>query len=79
MHMGLNVTITAAFIINFLWRQASYSASAPVELGPLTLSVLSIAALGVSGFLGGKLAYRFGVRVAGEADQADGFRPSSPS
>ena len=48
-------------------------------MGPLTLSVLSIAALGVSGFLGGKLAYRFGVRVAGEADQADGFRPSSPS
>lgn len=79
MHMGLNVTITAAFIINFLWRQASYSASAPVELGPLTLSVLSIAALGVSGFLGGKLANRYGVRVAGEVDQADGFRPSSPS
>lgn len=79
MHMGLNVTITAAFIINFLWRQATYSASAPVELGPLTLSVLSIAALGVSGFLGGKLAYRYGVRVAGEVDQADGFRPSSPS
>ena len=78
-HMGLNVTITAAFVVNFLWRHGSSGVSAPVDVGPLTLSVLSIAALGVSGFLGGKLAYRFGVRVAGEVDQADGFRPSSPS
>jgi uncharacterized membrane protein len=79
LHMGLNVTITAAFIVNLVWRHGSYGVSAPVEVGPLTLSVLSIAALGISGFLGGKLAYRFGVRVAGEVDQADGFRPSSPS
>jgi hypothetical protein len=28
----------------------------------------------VSGFLGGKLAYRYGVRVATEADQSEGFR-----
>ncbi|MGW3205659.1 hypothetical protein [Streptomyces sp. NPDC001135] len=32
-----------------------------------------MAALGFSGFLGGKLAYRYGVRVADEATQAEGF------
>ena len=29
---------------------------------------------GASGFLGGKLAYTFGVRVAREPDQAEGYR-----
>ena len=33
--------------------------------------------LGVSGFLGGKLAYRYGVRVADEATQAEGFEPAA--
>jgi hypothetical protein len=34
-----------------------------------------MAALGVSGFLGGKLAYRYGVRVADESTQAEGYTP----
>jgi hypothetical protein len=29
---------------------------------------------GASGWLDGKLAYRYGVRVVDEASQADGFR-----
>jgi len=32
-----------------------------------------VAALGLSGYLGGKLAFRYGVRVADEATQAEGF------
>ena len=43
-------------------------------LGPLILSILGLAVVGVSGFLGGKLAYHYGVRVADESVQADGFR-----
>ncbi|MEU7912504.1 DUF2231 domain-containing protein [Microbispora bryophytorum] len=49
-------------------------AAGPVALGPLLLSAGSLALLVVSGYLGGKLAYRYGVRVADEATQADGFR-----
>jgi uncharacterized membrane protein len=30
--------------------------------------------VGASGWLGGKLAYRYGVRVADEATQAEGYR-----
>lgn len=45
-------------------------------MGPLVLSALSLAELGVSGFLGGKLAYRYGVRVASETTQVEGYRPA---
>lgn len=73
-HMALNLAITAAYTGNFFWRQSDLGQAAPVATGPLVLSALSLAALGASGYLGGKLAYRYGVRVADEAVQAEGFR-----
>jgi uncharacterized membrane protein len=73
-HMTLNLAVTAAFVGNFFWRQADHGQADPVGPGPLLLSVLSLAALAVAGYLGGKLAYRYGVRVADEAVQAEGFR-----
>lgn len=74
LHMSLNLVITVAYALNFWWRQAADSGSTEVSAGQLVLSVVSLLALGVSGFLGGKLAYRYGVRVADEATQAEGFR-----
>jgi uncharacterized membrane protein len=71
--MSLNLTIVAAYVINFFWRHGSYADGGSVAAGPLTLSAVSLALLGVSGFLGGKLAYRYGVRVADEQTQAEGF------
>ncbi|AFM18147.1 putative membrane protein [Mycolicibacterium chubuense NBB4] len=71
-HMTLNLVVTAAYIVNFLWRQ-SLSVDSPVRAGPLALSVVSFAVLGASGYLGGMLSYRYGVRVADEATQEDGF------
>ena len=41
------------------------------------LPVTVLAALGLSGYLGGKLAYRYGVRVAAETTQAEGFTPTA--
>lgn len=73
-HMSLNLTVTVAYAINFAWRHGSYTDGKPVGAGMLTLAAISLAVLGVSGFLGGKLAYRYGVRVADEATQAEGFR-----
>lgn len=72
-HMSLNLVVTAAYAVNFGWRHAGYGQSGAVAGGPLTLSVVSLCLLGVSGFLGGKLAYRYGVRVAEETVQAEGF------
>jgi uncharacterized membrane protein len=72
-HMALNLVVTAAYIGNFLWRHGSYADGGAVHAGPLALALVSLALLGASGFLGGKLAYRNGVRVADEATQAEGY------
>jgi uncharacterized membrane protein len=74
LHMSLNLVITAAYAGNFFWRHGSYTNGRPVPVGPLALAAASLALLGVSGFLGGKLAYRYGVRVAAEQTQAEGYR-----
>ncbi|TMM13354.1 MAG: DUF2231 domain-containing protein [Actinobacteria bacterium] len=48
--------------------------SGPTSWGLVALSAAALAVLVLSGFLGGMLAYRYGVRVAGEATQVEGFR-----
>ncbi|MGW4772963.1 DUF2231 domain-containing protein [Nocardia sp. NPDC004278] len=73
-HMSLNLAVTAAFAADFLWRRSIDDRHSPVSAGPLALSVVSVAVLAVSGYLGGKLAYHYGVRVADETTQAAGFR-----
>lgn len=72
LHASLNLVVTAAYAAGFAWR---YKAAhpAPVPAAQIALSAVSLAVLAVSGFLGGKLAYRYGVRVADEATQADGY------
>ena len=50
---------------------ARLSRSAMAE-GELTTATKELIALAISGWLGGMLAYRFGIRVASEADQAVG-------
>jgi uncharacterized membrane protein len=61
-----------------LWRFANRDGWDAAPVGPLVLSIVGLAIVGVSGFLGGKLAYHYGVRVADEATQADGFEPTRP-
>lgn len=75
LHMTLNLLVTAAYVGNFLWRNAGDGPSGSVGAGQLALNAVSLAVLGVSGWLGGKLAYRYGVRVVDEATQAEGFLP----
>jgi uncharacterized membrane protein len=70
-HMSINLAVTVAFALGFLVRAGA--ARGPTGWGPLALSAVALAALGVSGYLGGELAYRYGVRVADEATQARGY------
>lgn len=72
LHMGLVLAATIGYVAGFGWRHISYHHPAPVPAGPLALSVLSLALLSAGGYLGGKLAYRYGVRVADEDTQAEG-------
>ena len=69
-HMGLNLVVVALYVINYFVRGDDKT----VGTLPLILSILGLAVLSASGFLGGKLAYRYGVRVADEQTQAEGFR-----
>lgn len=77
-HMCINVALVFAYTGNFAWRNRTHTHGAPVSAGMLALSAACVAALGVSGFLGGKLTYRYGVRVAAEHTQADGYLTASP-
>jgi uncharacterized membrane protein len=72
-HMSLNLVVTAAYAAGFAWRTHTYAHAGAVPAGQLALSAASLAVLAVSGYLGGKLAYRYGVRVADEQTQADGY------
>ena len=73
-HMSLNLTVTVAYAIGFAWRRGGYGHGAAVGFGQLALSAASLAVLAFSGYLGGKLAYRYGVRVADEATQQEGLQ-----
>ncbi len=72
-HAGLNLLVTVGYAVNFLWRHGSYTDGAAVAAGPMVLSIVSLAVLGAGGWFGGKLAYHYGVRVAAESVQAEGF------
>jgi uncharacterized membrane protein len=74
LHLLVNLAVTASYAVNFLWR-GQLATDEPVGAGPLALSVVSLAALGFSGYLGGKLVFRYGVRVAAESTQAEGYPP----
>jgi uncharacterized membrane protein len=72
LHMSLMLTATIGYATSFAWRLGSYHHLAPVPAGPLAVSVLSLVVLSAGGYLGGRLAYRYGVRVADEDTQAEG-------
>jgi uncharacterized membrane protein len=72
-HMALNVTVLVLFVINFVLRHDDHNRLAKVTPAQLVLSIVGVVLLGASGWLGGMLTYRFGVRVADETTQAEGF------
>ena len=75
-HMALNLAVVTLFIVSFVVRRGDIDAPQEVGGGLIALSAVALALLGTSGWLGGKLSFRYGVRVASEAAQADGFLDS---
>jgi uncharacterized membrane protein len=73
-HAALNSAALVIFLISFIWRYNTRESWEATPVGPLVLSIIGLAVIGASGFLGGKLAYHYGVRVADESVQAEGFR-----
>jgi len=72
-HMTLNLTVVAAFVVSFIWRD-DRGIDVETSVAQIVLSAAALLFLAVSGFLGGMLTYRYGVRVAAESDQAEGYR-----
>lgn len=70
-HMTLNLIVVALFVIDFAVRRAG--GYEEVNTIGVVLSLVALALLGASGWLGGKLAYHYGVRVADEDTQRQGF------
>jgi uncharacterized membrane protein len=68
-HMVLNLIVTGAFLVSFGVRDGT----GPVGWGVVGLSAVALALLGASGWLGGKLTYRYGVRVVDEDTQREGY------
>jgi uncharacterized membrane protein len=73
LHMTLNLTVVVVFAGSLLLRRDRLEQPDGVPVGLVAVSAVALAVLAVSGWLGGKLAYRYGVRVADEATQAQGF------
>jgi len=71
-HMGLNTAAIVVFAIDALIRQSEGRDT--VSGTAIGLSVLGLLVVSASGWLGGKLSYTYGVRVADEDTQAEGYR-----
>jgi uncharacterized membrane protein len=76
-HMAINLIAVVLFAVSLGLRVGEAGST---QTAPLLLSLGGLVLIGVGGYLGGKLAYGYGVRVATEADQASGFatRSSEP-
>ncbi|MGP3534708.1 DUF2231 domain-containing protein [Microbacterium sp. RD1] len=72
-HLALNTAAALLFAVGAVVRFADDD---HIPGGAVVLSVIALAVLGASGWLGGKLSYRWGVRVADEATQREGFERS---
>ncbi|GAB2662427.1 DUF2231 domain-containing protein [Kribbella swartbergensis] len=71
-HMVLNLTVVILFAVSFAVRAGQGYEEASVVA--FVLSLIALALLGASGWLGGQLAYHYGVRVAAEQTQREGYR-----
>lgn len=71
-HMTLNIVALVLFAISFWIRLGAETDTVPISA--FVLSIIAIILVGASGWLGGKLAYTYGIRVADEHTQETGFR-----
>lgn len=74
-HMSFALGATGLYAVGFALRSDPV---APVPWPMVALSAVALVALAVTGYLGGTLAYRYGVRVADERTQATGYHGASP-
>ena len=68
-HARLNIAALVVFAISFFLRLGSYSELVGRKLTiPFLLSLVGMILISISGWLGGELAFRYGVGQTGDAD-----------
>ena len=72
-HMAINLAVVVLFIFNAGMRHADVDPGGT----PFVLSLIGIAMLTVSGWLGGKLVYEAGVGVSGGEETTPSARPAN--
>ncbi|WP_210481221.1 DUF2231 domain-containing protein [Naasia sp. SYSU D00948] len=72
LHMVLNLTVLLLMLISFIVRLAA--GFEQVSVAGFVLSLMAMLLLAASGYLGGELSYRYGVRVADEDSQRKAYR-----
>lgn len=63
-HMVLNLTITVMQVLNLVLRWGSFKTADLVPTGLVLLSAAAVLLLLVSGYLGGRMIYAYGINVA---------------
>ena len=63
-HMSINMIVTIIWAINLWLRMGSSQTATSVPPGLLVLSTLATALLLISGYLGGRMIYAYGISVA---------------
>jgi uncharacterized membrane protein len=66
----INMLLIVTYAANLIWRAHTPARASAVGPGMLALSAACIALLTLSGFLGGRLTYRFSVHVADDVARA---------
>jgi uncharacterized membrane protein len=70
-HLTLNSVVVVLYVVNLVVR--NNAGRDEFSTAGLVISIVALALLGVSGWLGGRLSYHYGVRVADESTQREGF------
>jgi uncharacterized membrane protein len=66
-HLALNAVTLVLFAIGYAWRAGDHVELDKTKWGQLALSAVAVAVLISAIWLGGKLTYHYGMRVAGRA------------
>src|SRR4051812_38181367 len=72
-HLGLNLAAVALFALDAWTRNLAWTFGAATPWWAITFSVVAFGFVGASGYLGGRLAYHYGVRVADPDHQIEGY------
>jgi len=70
-HMSINLVVVVLYVINFWMRSGTPESPG----GYVWLSLIAIALLLVSGWLGGKMVYIYGIAVSAVDDKAPTAEP----